>query len=459
MRRGKDDPVPTLREQAERFYVDGGRGLLRFEYPEKTQAALQQHAPAVWQAIQNGVDLFELAWDAQARLAEARIREGAKFSESGLEALQALEILALADRRNDKWQREADADAQARWDAKEHGRAKVSGWVDREGRPIEVLDRGEKLARPGDNTSGVTLERFLGAIVTGRGLDKIRGDLGTTPDSAGGYTVPTFLARDFIDRMRAQSVLLQAGAQTVLMEGKTLRIAKITQDPTVTWRASENAAITPSDPTFGAVEFQAKTIAALTKLSLELAQDSPNAEQAVVRALTGAMALAIDKAGLHGATNGPAGLIAVGGRTQVTGVGAPDYDDFLNGLEALAAADVPIEACTNWIMSPRTWGDLVRLKTGLASDLSPRPLPPALQGHKQYVSTSVLNTLGAGAESAIFGGNFRDVLFGVRNNITVRVLSERYMDSLSIGIVAYGRVDWQVAHPASVLTLEGVTNV
>jgi HK97 family phage major capsid protein len=271
--------------------------------------------------------------------------------------------------------------------------------------------------------------------------------------------VPVHISREFVDRLRAKSVLIQAGARTLPMESKTQRLVRITADPTVTWRASENSALTPSDPTFGALDLQAKTCAAVTKISLELAQDGVNAFQAARDALVGAMALAIDKAGLHGVANGPAGLIAVSGRTQVTSVGNPSWDALINGLEGLAAADVDLERCNQWIMSPRSWGDLQRLKTGITNDTTPRAMPPAIAGHKLHVSSSVLNTLGAGSDSVIFGGDFGDVVLGVRQDITVRILNERFADSLSVGLLCYARVDVGVLRPASIVTLEGVTNI
>jgi HK97 family phage major capsid protein len=205
---------------------------------------------------------------------------------------------------------------------------------------------------------------------------------------------------------------------------------------------------------------QAKTAVALVKLSLELVQDSVNAQEMVTRALVKGTALAIDKAGLHGATNGPTGLVALSGRTQVAAVGAPNYDALITGLEALAAADVDLEKCTNWIMSPRSWGDLQRLKTGITNDSTPRQMPPAIKDHKLIPTSSVLNTLGAGSDSVIVGGDFSDVVLGVRQEITVKVLPERFLgDSLSIGVLVFVRCDWGAMRPASVLTLEGISSI
>ena len=68
-------------------------------------------------------------------------------------------------------------------------------------------------------------------------------------DSAGGYTVPTVLSAQLIDMLRADSVVMAAGAQSVPMARDNLSFAKVASDPVPAFRA-EAAAIAESDPTF-----------------------------------------------------------------------------------------------------------------------------------------------------------------------------------------------------------------
>lgn len=450
--RRPDDPKPaSLRAQAERHFANSVDAPLRFDIPDSAREALKQHAPSAWGAWNSGGDFSAAARLDLSRLFSVTAR-GEKLSDGGREALESLEAMLIAEQHNTA--RQSDLERIA---ADRHGPLGDS-WTDGAGNAVRVYAPHERIA---DSAAGSRpgLGEFLNAVVTGRGMDRIRADLGTTPDSAGGYTVPTSIAREFIDRLRAKSILIQAGARTFPMESKTHRLVRVTADPAVTWRATENAALTPADPTFGALDLTAKTVAVATKISFELAQDGVNAWEAAKTSLINAMALAIDKAGLHGVANGPSGLIAVSGRTQVTGVGAPSWDAFITGLENLAAADVDLDKCNQWITSPRTWGDLQRLKTGITNDNTPRAMPPAIAKHKLHVSSSVLNTLGAGSDSVIFGGDFSDVVFGIRQDITLRVLPERFADSLSVGLLCWARVDWGVMRPASIVTLEGVTNI
>lgn len=446
----------SIREQIDHHQTYNTSQPFRPEFNAEDRQKFEQHAPGFLRAwddpradLSATIAAAGIAYD---RLARAG---GGKLSADGSyvrEALGDMQHLLIATR---SLQRQADDFAAA------HVATATGGeqWRDRDGNPVRVLRPQDSALRPEDRACPYSLGQFLDAVVTGRNMDKFRNDLGTSPDSAGGYTVPAPISRELIDKLRAKSRLIAAGARTLQMEGKTQTLARVTADPAVTWRASENAGLSGTDPTFGALTLTAKTVAVLTKLSIELAQDSVNAQEAAVTSLTGAVALAIDKAALHGVANGPSGLIAVSGRTQVTSAGAPTWDSFITGMENLAAADVDLERCSQWIMSPRTWGDLQRLKTGLTNDNTPRAMPPAIANHKLHVTTSVLNTLGAGSDSVIFGGDFADVVLGVRQDITLRVLQERFMDSLSIGLLVYARVDVGVLRPASLLTIEGVTNV
>ncbi|MCZ7656116.1 MAG: phage major capsid protein [Rhodocyclaceae bacterium] len=101
-------------------------------------------------------------------------------------------------------------------------------------------------------------------------------------DPAGGYTVQGELAGEWIDALRSNMVLSRAGARTVPMNAKSLTLAKVIGDPTVTWH-SENASLADADPTFGSVTLSAKTVVCLVKLSLELSQDSANIETILSR--------------------------------------------------------------------------------------------------------------------------------------------------------------------------------
>ncbi len=73
-----------------------------------------------------------------------------------------------------------------------------------------------------DQYKGLTEGAFLRSMVIGARTPIEKRALAEGSDSAGGYTVPDILAARMIDRLRAKSVVFQAGAQTVpLLSDKT----------------------------------------------------------------------------------------------------------------------------------------------------------------------------------------------------------------------------------------------
>ena len=57
--------------------------------------------------------------------------------------------------------------------------------------------------------------------------------------------------------------------------------------------------------------------------------------------------------------------------------------------------------------------------------------------------------------STILFGNYAELFIGVRNNVRLEVLKERYSDNFQFGFLAHLRADIQLAHPASFCELIG----
>lgn len=341
-------------------------------------------------------------------------------------------------------------------------------WLDvKSGQPISVLAHDQSLADlEQNNAARPSLGRVLrGIILGGRAYDERelaleRRDLGITPDPSGGYTVPSTLSSEWIDLFRSAMVLSRAGARTVAMDTKTLTLARVTGDPTVTWHG-ENAALTATDPTFGAITLDAKTCVCLVKLSLELSQDSANIEQVLQSTITSAMGGAMDSAGLVGVTvdaaAAPAGIFNLANRNTVTGIGAPTSWDFLvDGMYELMVDNVPAEQIGALIAHPAVWKKMRKLRTGLASDNTSLVPPPEVAALPKLWTTAAPLTGGTTAKAVI--GKWSDLLFGVRKDIQIRVLSETFLGSnLQIAVLAYARVDFAATRPESFCTLEGIT--
>jgi HK97 family phage major capsid protein len=301
---------------------------------------------------------------------------------------------------------------------------------------------------------GLTLGKYLRSMIVGAASDVEHRALSEGTDSAGGYTVPTVLAGEMIDRLRAESVMVAAGARTVPLTSDNLSIAKLATDPTPAFRA-ENAAIAESDPTFSSVTLTPRSLAVMTKVSRELFEDSLNLESELPRILSVAMAKEMDRIGLLGSGSAPEPR----GISNQSGIGTTALDAALTSYAPLLAAQTGILSAnagpvSAMIMHPRDAGDLAGL-----TDTTNQPLnaPATLSGIPMLTTTAIPTDGGTGSnESTIFVGNFSHVMIGVRSGVRVDVLRERYADSHQYGLVAHMRFDIAVQHAAAFHTITGV---
>lgn len=103
-----------------------------------------------------------------------------------------------------------------------------------------------------EHLRGMNAGQFLRAMVINDKSDVERRALSEASDAAGGYTVPDVLSAELIDKARADSVVMRAGARTVPLTSDSNTIAKVLTDPTPAWRL-EAGSVANSDGTFGAV--------------------------------------------------------------------------------------------------------------------------------------------------------------------------------------------------------------
>lgn len=362
--------------------------------------------------------------------------------------------------------------------AKKMGRPQLGGavpstkrmeqYIDtKSGKTIPVLAHADKLSALEHKEDGApSIGRLLrGIVLGGRASDaselaEERKSLSINVDPSGGYTVAGALSNEWIDSLRSNLVLSKAGALTLPMDTSSLSLARVVADPTTAWH-TENADITASDPTFGSVNLNAKTLVCLVKLSLELSQDSVNIEQILQSTINSAMAGAIDRAGLVGVTSNaaaaPGGVMNLLDRNKVTSIGAPTSWDFLiDGMYELALDNVLMENIGAFVGHPAIWKKMRKLKTGITNDNTPLEMPAEIAALPKLWTTAAPLTGGTTAAGVI--ADWRDLIMGIRKDITVRVLSETFMGSnLQIAVLAYARVDFAATRQESFCTLEGIT--
>jgi HK97 family phage major capsid protein len=317
-----------------------------------------------------------------------------------------------------------------------------------------LADRGE---RSGQNAS---FGKWLKGTIMGdwRGADEERAMSIGTP-SAGGYLVPTPLSLGIIDLARNQSRVLEAGAQTMVMEHETLRIARQLADPVATWRA-ESTPIALSDLTFDSITLNARTLAVIVLFSRELFEDAPNLDTVVRTSMTKSLALELDRVALYGTGDGiqPRGLKTTPGvgtlSMGVNGGAFTNYDPFIQAILQVASNNETANAA---IMPPRAAASLATLKDSQGRYLS----PPTALSDLQMLTTRQLPvnlTQGTATNAAdIFLGEWSELLLGLRTQVGIQLLDQRYADVGQIAMLAWLRADVAVAHPGAFTVIQGVT--
>ncbi|MCZ4260973.1 phage major capsid protein [Limimaricola sp. G21655-S1] len=320
-------------------------------------------------------------------------------------------------------------------------------------RPEQRMTAWAEAKKP-DEYRGLSLGGYLRSMVIGAKTDTEKRALAEGSDSAGGYTVPTVLSARLIDLLRANSVVNQAGAQTVPLTSDDHSIAKLASDPTPAWRA-EAGAVAESDPTFARVPLRPKSLAVMTKVSFELMEDSLNLATELPRILSVALAKELDRVALLGTGTAPEPR----GIANTSGIGTTALAGALTGYSPLVAARTgilsanagPVSAI---IMHPRDEGTLTGL---MDANEQPRMAPRAVEQIPMLTTTAIPTDGGAGSnESTIFAGNFSHLLIGMRSQITVTVLKERYAENMQYGLLAHMRTDIAVQHAGAFYTVTGV---
>lgn len=358
--------------------------------------------------------------------------------------------------------RDTDAQLERQLAAEQMRRDGKSGQrvaVDDQGHRHAILRSSDKLAERFPRREGqpLNIARAIKGVITGNwnDADTERRAMAEGTLSAGGYTVPSELAAQWIDMARAKSVSIAAGAGTIPMGMATLRIAEIVGDVAPAFRP-ENTALPENDVVFGALDLKARLIGVVCRASLELISDSPMANEMIVTSITGALGVAMDAAmlagdGLVDATHdNPRGILNWPGVNAIAAVGAPtNYDKWLDAIHRIELANLSPAAVVD---HPDTVNVLRQLKTGLTGDETSLVPPP------RYAALSPFVTTGLAAGNSIVG-DFTNALFGMREEVTIeatRVGSDA-LSKAQVLIRGYMRLDTGLTRAKAFTKLTGIT--
>lgn len=320
-----------------------------------------------------------------------------------------------------------------------------------------------------EEVEAFSLGRAVRGLVSGKwdGADFERRALGEGSDATGGVLVPTSLSSAVIDRVRNRARVLEAGATLLPMDTDTVDVPRVAAGVQGAWKL-ENAPVAVADPAFERVRLNAKTLAVMVKLSYELFEDmTPEASDAITREITGALALELDRVALRGTGIDPeprgirntvgATIIANGANgVSLSGLAAGAALDFLvDGAAAVMAANFDPNAV---VYASRTAATLAKARDGQGQ---PIQRPALIADLDELVTNQVPNNLVAGTSadtSEAYFGEWPQLLIGVRPSLGVRVkvLDQRYADTMSIGLLAWLRADVALAHPEAFAVSTGL---
>ncbi|SLJ92871.1 phage major capsid protein [Novosphingobium mathurense] len=325
------------------------------------------------------------------------------------------------------------------------------------GEPIKLYAPDERIAS--ETKLPVSMGELLEGMLLGTKRQEVRNALESGTDTAGGYTVPEHITREFIDRLRAKSTFIQAGARTMMLEGTT-RMVRLDGEPTATWRG-ENDSIGDEDIVLGAITMTPKSLSTLVKVPYELLQDSVNVAEILSRALTAALSTELDRACLlgSGSSNEPLGLFTTPNINSVSmgtnGAVPTDWDDWLDMLYEMEVDNAAAPTAAIW--HPRTARTYRKLKDGNNNPLS-MPSPIDTLPKLSTTSIPIDQTQGTATDaSTVFMGNFSEAIVGMREQLTIIRLDQTYAANGQIGFWARLRADVGFAHGQSFCKLIGIT--
>lgn len=317
--------------------------------------------------------------------------------------------------------------------------------------------RGAELEREASAAVAVQLRREpQGFFVP---ADWAQRDLVVGTNTAGGHTVQTeLLAQSFIELLRSRMVVRQAGATTLSDLQGNIAIPRQTGGATAYWVA-ENGAPTESQQAFDQVAMTPKTVGAFTDISRRLLmQSSLDVESFVRTDLATVLALAMDLASLHGSgsSNQPTGIAATSGIGSVAGGTnglAPAWSHLVS-LETEVAIDNADIGNLSYITNAKVRGKLKQVEKAANTGLflwmdGAEPI----NGYPAYISNQVSSALTKGTSSgvcsAIFFGNWADLIIALWGGLDILVDPYTGSTAGTVRVVALQDVDIAVRHPES----------
>ena len=304
-----------------------------------------------------------------------------------------------------------------------------------------------------------------------------------TANVGGNLIAPDLLAGDFIEALRNQSVMLQAGVKTMNGLVGDVAIPRRSGVGSTYWLSSETTAITFSNSTFDQISLSPKNLAAIQKHSRQvLLQGTPGIEELIRSDLRDGLQLEMDRAILNGSGSSgqPTGIMGTSGINSVaigTNGGAVTLEKIVDLETAVMEDNGAVNPnAVRYLTNYKVMGALKKLRAGGSaagdgaflynSDLSAigrGGTPAVLNGYGVLPSNQVPSNLTKGSSSgvcsAIVYGDFSQCIMGTWGGgleITVGEDADDFSKALT-SIRGILTMDVAVRNPVSFGTIADIT--
>ena len=268
-------------------------------------------------------------------------------------------------------------------------------------------------------------------------------DINSSDDST--LIAEDYRGGDFIDVLRNESSVMQAGATMLRGLQGNVVIPKKTAASSAGWIATEGSAASESEFTSGSVTMSPKVIGAFTDATrLLLQQSSLDVENLIRDDLTKSIATAIDLGALagSGSSGQPTGIKNTSGVNTTTFAAAnPTWAEIV-AMESAVANDNALSGSLGYICRPADFGTLKT--TEKATNTAQFVVSPdnTMNGYNVIRSNQVTS-------GDFYFGNFADLLIGMYGGLDITVDPYALSTSGGVRIVALQTVDVAVRHAVS----------
>lgn len=299
-------------------------------------------------------------------------------------------------------------------------------------------------------------------------------DMGTTPDTAGGFLVPTqVFDEEIIPLLRPRVVAMELGVTELQAQGSPVEIPTETTAPTVD-AVAENTANTAADMAFGSLIATPHTAQSYIKASRRFLSMGTGAEAFIRRRMAEEIALTMNQWILKGtgAAGQPTGILNTTGIGSVgagtwysSGVTTTAYTDLLK-LEGTVAEANGLEGAgaLGWCFHPRVQRALRQIESNaagqdvqMAGKVFSAAAEQAVLGYNYRTSTQLDAGAASGTGEIIFG-NWEKAILCQWGNLSVEAsnVADDALSKRQTHIVAYMDMDVIVSQPGAFAVMNDI---